>query len=217
VGESYEMVPDRPDGYHNALLFAALCASDFDPANNDPAKLGLGNTFFCGERALMMTRSGWQDDALMLGLHVRSAKGGHPYADRNAIALCGAGRAWSVPGTFESFDNTKNSVVVVDGKPQDLWVPGRVVEFADAPLATFAVGDAKYAWDWKWKNLEGRERPYTKEDVDAGRVDIPKDWEPVRHSLNDFAYTKRAETCFARPMFELPSWIGVRGNLTPVV
>ncbi len=217
VGEDYRLVPDRPDGYHNALLFWALYATDFDPANDDPAKLGLGHTFFCGERALMMTRSGWQGDALMLGLHVRSAKGGHPYADRNAIALCGAGRAWSIPGAFDSFDNARNSLVVVDGQPQDLWVPARVVDFRDNPLATFAVGDAKYAWDWKWKNLEGREKPYTKGDVDAGRVDIPAGWQPVRHALNDFAFTKRAEACFARPMFELPSWIGVRGSLTPVV
>lgn len=217
VGDNYQLVPDRPDGYFNALLFWGIYATDFDPANNDPAKLGLGHTFFCGERSLLLTRSGWQDDALLLGLHVRSAKGGHPYADRNAIALCGAGRAWSIPGTFDSFENAQNSVVVIDGKPQDLWVPGRMVDFNDSPLATFAVGDAKYAWDWKWKNLEGKTKPYTKEDVDGGRVEIPQGWEKVQQSLNDFAFTKRTEASFSRPMFELPSWVGVRGSLTPVV
>jgi hypothetical protein len=46
---------------------------------------------------------------------------------------------------------------------------------------------------------------------------VPKGWEPVRHSLNDFAYTKRTETAFTKPMFELPSWVGARGSLTPVV
>ena len=102
IGENYENVPDRPDGYYNGLLFFAAFASDFDPANSDPAALGLGNTFFCGERSLLMTRSSWSKDALMLNLHTRGANGGHPFADRNAIMVAGAGRIWS-PNGYSNF------------------------------------------------------------------------------------------------------------------
>ncbi|MGN6627372.1 MAG: hypothetical protein ACTHLN_12205, partial [Tepidisphaeraceae bacterium] len=76
VGDDYSGVPDRPDGYFNALLFFAVFAQDFDASNAAPNAADLGNTFFCGERALLMTRSGWTPDATQLNFHVRQANGG---------------------------------------------------------------------------------------------------------------------------------------------
>lgn len=216
IGENYENVPSRPDGYYNAVLYAAVFAEDFDPANNDPAALGLGTTFFCGERSLLMTRSGWDTNATMLNLHTRGANGGHPFADRNAIMVAGAGRVWS-PNGYASFRSDENSIVVIDGLNQDLTVPGRMVDHVDAPLATFAVGDAKYAWDWTWKRLEKPGGYYTIEDVQANRVSIPPGYAPERHTVNDFAYTKLPYEYLNRPLFELPHWILPKGALSPMV
>lgn len=216
VGENYDNVPDRPDGYFNALLFYAIYATDFDSANNDPAKLGLGNTFFCGERSLLMTRSGWDREAAMLNLHTRGANGGHPFADRNALMVAGAGRVWS-PNGYASFHTTENSVVVIDGQKQNRVVPGRMVGFADSPEATFAVGDAKYAWDWTWRRLEKRGGFYTLDDVRGGRVEIPAGFEPVRHTTNDFAFTRLPFAYLDRPIFEYPHWIHPNGALSPYV
>ena len=216
VGDDYSKVPDRPDGYYNGLLLWAVYASDFDPANSDPNALGLGNTFFCGERALMMTRSSWDKEAMQLNLHVRQANGGHPFADRNAIMVAGAGRIWS-PNPYASFKTRENSVVCIDGSNQMETLPGQLVGFGDAPLATFAIGDAKYSWDWNWKRLEKRNGYYTAEDSTAGRVDVPKGWEPEVHTTNDFAYLKLPYSYLNLPLFMLPHWIQPSGATMPMV
>jgi hypothetical protein len=216
VGEDYERVPDRPDGYFNALLFYAIYASDFDPENKDPKSLELGNTFFCGERSLLMTRSGWDTDATMLNLHTRGANGGHAFPDRNAVMIAGAGRIWS-PNGYASFRTWENSVVSIDGISQNLDTPGRMVDFVDQPLATFAVGDAKYAWDWQWKRLEKKNGFYTNKDIEAGTVEIPEGYEPVRQTVNDFAFTKLPYDYLNRPIFQHPHWIQPNGALSPYV
>jgi hypothetical protein len=216
IGENYENVPTRPDGYFNALLFFASFCTDFDAGNGDVTKLSLGNTFFCGERALMMTRSGWDTNAAQLNLHVRQANGGHPFADRNALMIAGAGRIWS-PNGYSSFKTSENSVIDIDGKTQMVNTPGRLVDFVDAPLATFGVGDAKYCWDWQWDRLEKKGGYYTKEDVDGKKVVVPPGEEPEMHSINDFSYTKLPYAYVKAPFFEMPSWILPAGALTPIV
>jgi hypothetical protein len=216
IGENYENVPDRPDGYYNALLTFAVFATDFDPANDDPSRLGLGNTFFCGERALLMTRSDWSTDAVQLNLHVRQANGGHPYADRNSILLNGAGRVWSPVQGARAFENHKASLVVIDQKPQSVHSPGRMVAFADSEAATFATGDAKYAWDWNWANQDPRRGLYTPEDVRAGRVTLRPGWELEPNSTNSFAYTKRPFPYLHTPRSETPHWVLPAGAVRPV-
>lgn len=216
VGENYENVPDRPDGYYNALLFFAIFATDYNPANGDPAALNLGNTFFCPERALVMTRSSWSKNATQLNLHVRQANGGHPFADRNAIMLAGAGRIWS-PNGYASFTAPENSVVSIEGKTQSENSPGRLVDYRDGADATFATGDAKYAWDWNWRQLDRPRGLYTLADVRAGKVDVPATWEPERHTINDFSFQRLPYAYLDTPMFEQPSWILPAGALRPVV
>jgi hypothetical protein len=216
VADDYANVPDRPDGYYNALLFYNIFASDFDPSNNDPAKLNLPTTFFCGERALMMTRSSWDKNALMLNMHTRAANGGHPFADRNAIMVAGAGRIWS-PNGYASFRTQENSVVDIDDKTQSERTPGRMVDFVDSPLADFAVGDSSYAWDWNWRTLDKGRGIYTIEDIRANRVVIPKGFEPEEHTTNDFSFLKLPFAYLNTPKFESPHWIEPAGALGPVV
>ncbi len=230
VGDNYENVPNRAEngvydaalggGYLNPLLYFLIFATDFDPANNDPAAFKLSNTFFCGERALMMTRSGWEKTALMLNLHVRQASTGHPFADRNSIMVAGAGRVWSpIAGWGADADkNINNSVVVIDDQPQANFIAGRLVDFWDEPLATFAVGDAKYAWDWSWKALDPRGRGgiYTIDDVRNNRVRLDGGWELEPHSVNDFSFLKRDFDYLNRPLGEQPSWNLVKGAIRPV-
>ena len=216
IGENYENVPDRPDGYYNALLFFAIYATDFEPANNDVTKLNLGNTFFCGERALMMTRSSWDKDATMLNMHTRAANGGHAFSDRNAIMVAGAGRIWS-PNGYANFYTAENSEVCIDGKNQSLNSPGRVVDFKDNTDATFVTGDAKYCWDWSLQTLNKKRGYYTIDDVKAGKVEIPKGFEPVKQTTNDFAFTKLSFAYLNKPLFESSHWILPSGALSPVV
>lgn len=216
VGDDYENVPDRPDGYYNGLLLFATLASDFEPANDDPSRLGLGNTFFCGERALMMTRSDWSTDALQLNLHVRQANGGHPYADRNSILLNGAGRVWSPVIGERGFENHKASLVVIDRQPQNRFTPGRLVAFSDHPLATFATGDAKYAWDWNWQTQDPRRGRYTAADVRDGKVALRPGWQLEQNTVNAFAFTKQPFPYLDVPHSEAPHWLLPSGSVRPV-
>lgn len=215
IGENYENVPTRPDGYYNALLFFAVNATDFNPANNDPARLNLGNTFFCPERALLMTRSDWSKDAVQLNLHVRQANGGHPFADRNAIMVAGAGRIWS-PNGYASFRTDQNSVVCIDGQTQHETVAGRLVDYADSPSATFATGDAKYPWDWRWRTLDNRKGTYTAAMVRADQVEVPAGWELEKHTTNDFSFLKLPYAYLDIPLSETIHWIQPAGAVRPL-
>lgn len=231
VGDHYENVPRRAEaggyeptvggGYGNPMIPFLVFATDYMPGNTNPADIGLSNTFFCGDRALMMTRSSWDKNALMLNLHVRQANGGHPFADRNSIMIAGAGRVWSTIYGWgnESWQNINNGEVVIDDHPQAEYTPGRMVDFVDAPDATFAVGDAKYAWDWNWKRIEtwGAKGRYTAADLDtSGAVKMPAGFELDNHSLNDFAYLKHPEDYLNAPVSKQPDWLRIKGSITPV-
>ena len=230
VGDHYENLPNRCEsggyeptvggGYHDPMIPFLVFASDFDPANSDPGKLGLGPTFFCCDRALMMTRSGWGTNDLMLNLHVRQANGGHPFADRNSIMLAGAGRVWSpIYGWgYEGWRNINNGEVVIDDHPQADYTPGRMVDFVDATNATFAVGDAKYAWDWQWNRLDnwGAKGRYTEQDLATNGVKIPPGYELEKHGINDFAYSKHDDEYLKAPLGHQPDWLKVKGSITPV-
>ncbi len=219
VKDDYSNIPDKPSegGYYNGLLFFAIFARDFDKDNNDPSKLNLGNTFFCGERALMMTRSSWTKDALMLNLHTRQANGGHPSADRNAIMVAGAGRVWSPIQGGRAYDNFKQSIVVIDKHSQDEHSPAMMVDFKDEPYATFAVGDAKYAWDYNNKEQERKKGYYTVADVRSGKVEMPKtgNWELEPNTVNHFSYLKLPYAYLNVPRSETPHWILPTGAVRP--
>ena len=169
----------------------------------------------------MMTRSSWDTDALMVNLHVRQANGGHPFADRNSIMIAGAGRVWAPIYGWgcEAWKNINNAQVVIDDHPQADHTPARMVDFVDSPLATFAVGDAKYAWDWTWKfNVTwGARGHYTKEDYDQGTIKLDKGWEYETHTVNDFSYTKHSDPFLNESLALQPDWLRMKGSITPIV
>jgi hypothetical protein len=229
VGEHYENIPTRTEngifdptiwgGYADPLIFFVVYATDFNPTPADPSKIGLGNTFFCGERALMMTRSSWDTDAMLLNLHVRQANGGHPFADRNSIVLAGAGRVWAtIPGWgYEGWKNVNNSEVVIDDHAQTDHIPGRMVDFVDNPLATFAVGDASYAWGYNWRFDDPYSRGvFFKSDYDNHTLKIDKGWELEQHSVNDFSFLKRDLPYLNAPLALQPDWLKAVGTISPI-
>jgi hypothetical protein len=216
VGADYQKLPNGPGGgYFNGTLFAAIFPSDFDPANSDPSKLGLPLSYLAGDRGLVMTRSSWDTNALALNMHVRQACGGHPYCDRNSFLIAGQGRSWFTINTWKG-ETDQQSTVVIDQKKQTAWTPGRLVDYVDQPLATFAVGDASYCWDWDVHPIDSS-HGYTLEEVDGGQVKLPKGGEPEMHSINDFAYTKRDFDYLNAPLWHLPHWLQKEPSLSPVV
>jgi hypothetical protein len=217
VGDQYQYLPNRAiSGYWDDVLLAAIFATDFDPANNDPARLNLPLTYFSGTRAVLMTRSDWSTNALFLAMHTRELNGGHPYADRNSIFLFGQGRAWTVLNQHNG-DDTTQSEVTIDRHPQSVASPARIVDYLDNPLATFAVGDAKYTWDWNLDVMNTGTAGYTEAEIKQGAVKIKPGWEPEMHSMNDFSYTKLPDAYMSAPLYHLHSWIGQDGRYAPMV
>lgn len=96
-----------------------------------------------------------------------------------------------------------------------------MVDFSDQPLATFAVGDAKYAWDWNWKLNEtwGARGTYTMDDYTNKTINVEteKGWEYEMHSINDFSYVKGTFDYLNAPMAVQPSWIKLKGSICPIV
>ncbi len=212
VGEDFRRLPTPGHSWNN-LITDAIFATTHHPGNT-PEKLGLPLTFFCGQRAVMMTRSSWDTNATFLTMHVRGASGGHPYADRNGIMLAAQGRSWvTIP--FKDGKSWQCSTVTFNGCEQSSTTPGRVVDFVDTPDATFMVGDSKYCWDWIWggadKNKQGQ--PVTRRDVEEGNVELGKTRKPVELSFNDFARTKVDVLDYTQPMKYSGHWVGPDGTL----
>lgn len=78
VGGDYRTLP-MPGHSWNNLITCGIFATSHHPQIT-PENLKLPLSFFCGQRALLMTRSSWDKNATMLTMHVRGASGGHPAA-----------------------------------------------------------------------------------------------------------------------------------------
>jgi hypothetical protein len=212
IGDNYQHVPTRPEGYYNAMIMAAAFASDWKPGPWDPAALDLPATFFCPERGLMVTRSEWSRDAVYLQLHCRQDLGGHTSAERNSFQLSALGRIWAHIRTTsggsslgKSNETRFHSCVLIDDVGQCKTgsgsnpEPGRVVAFRDGPEATFVCGDAKNAYDWTWG---GRSAPRGEPDPMLARG-----WEKVLETPNDFRFKKGAEAYLNTPFYEKDHWL----------
>ena len=217
VGEDYKRMPNSLHSHWNQVIFQACFPASYDP-DNTPEKLKLPPTFFCGQRAVMMTRSSWDKNATMLTMHVRGASGGHPYPDRNGIMVAGQGRTWvTIPG--KDIGGWAMNTVTIDEAGQNASTPGRVVDFADEPLATFMTGDSKYCWDWVWSNASqnGEGQPITRDDVVSGNVNTGVGWKLVEQCFNDFAWTKSDRAIYQRPIKFNAHWLARDGVLSPAM
>jgi len=214
VGDDYRKLP-MPGHSWNNLITCGIFATSHNPAIT-PKTLNLPLSFFCGQRAMLMTRSSWDTDATMLTMHVRGASGGHPYPDRNGIMLAGQGRTWvTIPG--KNAGGWACNTVLIDGAEQNTTTPARVVDYVDGPDATFMTGDAKYCWDWVWKvagkNKQGAD--ITRADVLQNNVDTGSSWQLLDICFNDFAYTKSDREIYKRPLKFSAHWIAPDGVLSP--
>jgi len=213
VGENFRNLNDlRPVGYFPALLLAAMFPSEalVEDTTRDKAELPL--TLFCPERGYLLTRSDNSEDALMLTFHCRQDKGGHTSADRGNFTFSALGRLWGYQmnlaggSKFGKVNESRFfSTVLIDDVGQCgmasgcFPVPGKVVDFQDNEMVTYACGDAKYAYDWEWHW----------EDGEKGK-DSPKlaeGWEKVLETPNDFQYKRIPLDYMDKPFYEQSHWL----------
>lgn len=154
--------------YQNQLLPAAIFASDISStstwqAQNATARASLD--FLDAEGGTVVSRSGHDADATSLLFHVRQDFGGHTCADRNTFTLSALGRLfvnYNSGSTNSGLQEAKfHSIVEVDGlsmatTPKEgvkCRIPAKLAAWSPGGGdATFATGDATYAYsnDWDW-------------------------------------------------------------------
>lgn len=216
VKDNYSNIPSAIHFHWNEQAVSAITATSYDPAN-DPVSLNTPLSFFCGQRAMIMTRSSWDTDAAFLTMHVRGASGGHPYPDRNGIMFAGKGRSWiTIPN--KDIGGWAMNTVLIDEAQQSHTTPARVVDYVDQPLATFMVGDAKYSWDWVWGTATEDKQggSISRDDVLNANVSTgASGWNLVDQCFNDFAYDQSSRPVYDDSLKFRASWIAMDGILEP--
>jgi hypothetical protein len=196
-GETYEKYTNFiPTGYYPEMLLALMHPLDHHRPKKTRKQLKLPLTYHAPQRGFMTTRSSNDKDAAFLTLHCRQDNGGHCSADRNSFVFAAKGRLWGYQPTLAggSFLGVMNesryfSTILIDDKGQCgaalngcYPVPGKMVEFVDTPELTYAVGDAKYAYDWEWRWENG--------DPNKDSLNLQRGWTKVEETPNDFQKEK---------------------------
>ena len=136
-------------------LIRAICAQDFATnltyaqALSQQVSPNASLSFFSNLHGLLVTRSAWTTNALRLMFQPRSEPGGHSEPDRNMFNLDALGRIWvpqldgwlNAPTGIPDMSTVASVLRIDDVGPS--VIPSKVVDFADAPNYTFAVGDAR--------------------------------------------------------------------------
>lgn len=173
-------------GYYASFLFTALYPSDWiggSPAQTpkaigpsganragplpphagapwNPAALGQPLSWFSPDLGYLVTRTEWSPSALEVNFDCRQDLhgAGHTHADRLGFTLSALGRKWAIDRGFHVAETKDHCCVLIDGDGEGFFPPGgKFLAYLDAPLATLAAGDAKYAYDYRY-NMTGRLR-----------------------------------------------------------
>jgi hypothetical protein len=126
----------------------ALAASEiWKPAGATPA-----TSLFSPYRGFMVARTDWTKDAMVMHFECRrDALGpGHNHANQNDFTLSALGRKWVVERGFHVSETKHHSCILIDGKGQGYFAaPGLITAYMESPVATFATGDATYAYTYR--------------------------------------------------------------------
>ena len=213
VGDDFKGLNSmRPEGYYPSVLLAAMFPAERLMATPTRTEAELPLSLFCPERGYLLTRSDDSEDALMLTLHCRQNKGGHPSADRNSFIFAGLGRLWGhqmtqAGGSEFGIANESRyfSTVLIDDVGQcgassgNFPVPGKMIDMQDGAELSYACGDAKYAYDWEWNWEDGV--PGT----DSTR--LTQGWEKVLETPNDFQFSPIGYAYMDIPFYEDSHWL----------
>ncbi len=114
-------------------------------------------TYFSDDTCNLITRSGWDPDALYLNYLNRAVPGGHQYCDRSHFNLYADGRFWSIYQSSrqikEQYMPIMRSVLLIDGMGPST-AEAQCVGFYDSPLATFIITDLRNPWNFQTTSLE---------------------------------------------------------------
>lgn len=192
-----------------ALPYSPLTWAQHSAQTQKPA-------FIAADRGLVDMRSAVDTpNAMQLQFFCRQNMGGHTYADRNSFALSALGRLWvRVVSTGNSLfigESRYHSMPLVNGlgvktnpkEGQKARQPQRLAAVVDNPLATFATGDATYAYSWEY------DWSATQNATSAETATVPSGWSRVTETYNSFLRDPIADPHYDIPFYKYPAWNAV--------
>ncbi|MFK7936504.1 MAG: T9SS type A sorting domain-containing protein [Saprospiraceae bacterium] len=221
TGYVYQQIVPTSNTYHNNLLVAAIFAEDYQTGDWETQnETALGDlSFFAPERGLAVMRSGYETDDLLLHFHCRQDLGGHTHGDRNGFAMSALGRIWFRYTYGSSFQETEYhscllindlGIKITNLEGRKARQPGIVLDFQDDSKSTKIVGDATYAYSWKW---HWQRRPATQDHSWLGT----DNWTKVTENWNDFRHTAGAESHHEIPFYDYANWNASPDQLERVI
>ncbi len=196
VGDDYEGLKSVSKVSHHyanyeGLLIQSLFMTDYDSPRatwqEDYAALKKPLNWFCPQRALMITRSDYSENAVQLYLHCQQYYSAHPRFARGNIQFNGLGRAWTyytrvadAGGPLGSVNNAQHYAVVTIDDVGTGYEPCPVTRYKSGDLAAFVTADVKTGFKW---GGDGKDNP----DVKYLRYKRKyKEWMPLYKPSFDF-------------------------------
>jgi len=215
---TYDFIPCSPrGGYGTNLLQAAVFALPFSPLTWSQQSAQVQKpAFIAADRGLVDMRSAVDNpNAMQLQFFCRQNMGGHTYADRNSFALSALGRLWvrvvSSGNSVFLGESRLMSMPLVNGlgvktnpkEGQKARQPQRLAAVVDNPLATFATGDATYAYSWEY------DWSATQNATTSETATVPSGWSRVTETYNSFLRDPIADLHYNIPFYKYPAWNAV--------
>lgn len=148
MGDNYEKFNQLHD-----YLLPSIFGANLMAASKDATSLGLPSAFYSANRGFSVARSGWTPDALSLHFSSRTDlhTTGHYHSDHNDFTLSARGKDWVKDWGYHSYRDFQHNLVRIDGRGQGYFPSfGTFPKFIHKDAITVSVGDAKYAYTYRW-------------------------------------------------------------------
>jgi len=191
MGDSYE----KFNQFHDYLL-PAIFGANLLAQSKEATALDLPLAFHSEDRGFSVARSSWEPDALSLRFSARSDlhTTGHYHSDHNDFTLSARGRDWVKDWGYHSYRDFQHNLVRIDGLGQGYFpAVGAFPKFIHNDVITVSVGDAKYAYTYRWVHNNRKGAPGYKKytwQIDpnvnpVGRTNTTwrSEWNPVQKAF----------------------------------
>jgi hypothetical protein len=122
------------------------------PSAPPPHSQGDGLTELDANRGMLITRTGWNPDDLVLHFDCRTdaTYATHEHADHGQFTFAADGCAWAITGIRDT-ETQYHNCVTIDGHGQGYFPPpGKWIGINQTAGGVMATVDTKYCWDWFW-------------------------------------------------------------------
>lgn len=148
MGDNY----DKFNQFHDYLL-PAIFGANLLSESRDAATIGMPLAFYSEDRGFSVARSSWQNDAISLRFSSRVDlhTTGHYHSDQNSFTLSARGRDWIKDWGYHSYRDFQHNLVLIDGQAQGYFPSASEFPiFIHNDVITTSVGDAQYAYTYRW-------------------------------------------------------------------